>query len=131
VVGFASAQDPLFKELPKPGVVAPIHVQPDYWLPGTKSVISFFAPFSKEIKASYKDVDKLPSLPWVSGRLNGEVFINVLRRATFRLIEKTGGGLLFPICKNITGPKIFYPCGRNAMWASLPEWAHSVFIADC
>jgi epoxyqueuosine reductase QueG len=96
VVGIAAAADPLFMELPKPGIVGPIHVTPDFWLPGARSVISFFAPFSREIKATYKKRERIPPLEWVSGRLNGEVFINVMRRAILRLIQKQGGRAVVP-----------------------------------
>ena len=95
-VGIASAADPLFLELGKPGVVGPIHVTPEYWLPGARSVVSFFAPFSKEVKAAYKKGERVPPLEWVSGRLNGEVFINVMRRALLRLFEKLGGRVVVP-----------------------------------
>jgi epoxyqueuosine reductase QueG len=96
VVGIAAADDPLFDELSKPEVVDPRHVRPEFWLPEARTVISFFAPFSKEIKATYKRKERLPSLEWVSGRLNGEVFINVMRRAILRLLEKQGGQAVIP-----------------------------------
>ena len=96
VVGVAAASDPLFETLKQPQVVGPIHVNPDYWLPGAKSVISFFLPFSKAVKKSYDRKSALPSLEWVSGRQNGEVFVNVARRALARYLEKQGGRVIVP-----------------------------------
>ena len=69
---------------------------PNYWLPGAKSVVSFFLPFSKAVKKSYERNSSLPSLEWVSGRLNGEVFVNVARRALARYLEKQGGRVIIP-----------------------------------
>ena len=88
LVGIASVGDPLFETLRQPGVVGPIHVDGDHWLSGAKSVVSFFLPFSKQIKASYDKKSNLPSLEWVSSRQNGEVFLNVVRRGLVRYLEK-------------------------------------------
>lgn len=43
LVGVASAEDPLFRELPR--IVAPDHATPDKLLGGARSVIAFFIPF--------------------------------------------------------------------------------------
>jgi ferredoxin len=96
VVGVAAADDPIFETLKKPGVVGPIHESPDYWLAGAKSVISFFLPFTREVKKSYDWKSALPSLEWVSSRQNGEVFVNVARRAVARLVEQHGGTATVP-----------------------------------
>jgi epoxyqueuosine reductase QueG len=120
VLGIASAEDPIFAQLQEPGVVGPIHRPPGYWLPGARSVISFFAPFSKEVKASYKKGQRLPSLEWVSSRLNGEVFINVMRRALLRRLQKQGAAAVVP---NLD------PRYTTRDW--LPMWSerHVAFIA--
>jgi epoxyqueuosine reductase QueG len=97
VLGVASADDPLFSELSRPEVVGPIHVTPKHWLSEARSVISFFAPFSKEIRESYRNnPGHLPTLEWVSGRLNGEIFLNVLRRALYRLLTGQGAKAHIP-----------------------------------
>jgi ferredoxin len=97
VVGVAAADDPLFARLPLPEVVGPIHATPDFWLPGAKTVVSFFAPFSQEIKNTYRgNSSKLPTLEWVSARLNGEIFLNVLRRALWRFLTKQGAQAVIP-----------------------------------
>jgi len=96
VVAVAAADDPLFETLKQPQAVGPMHFNPDYWLPGAKSVISFFLPFSKAMKKTYDRKSALPSLEWVSGRQNGEVFLNVARRALARYLEKQGGRAIVP-----------------------------------
>jgi epoxyqueuosine reductase len=96
LVGVAAASDPLFDALKQPHVVGPIHASPDYWLPDAKSVISFFLSYSKAMKETYDCKSALPSLEWVSGRQNGEVFVNVVRRALARYLERQGGRAIIP-----------------------------------
>lgn len=120
LVGIASAGDPLFETLKQPGVVGPIHVNADHWLAGAKSVISFFVPFSRAVKKTYDKRSPLPSLEWVSSRQNGEVFVNVMRRALIRFVEKQGG--------RATAPNLD-PTYKAVDW--LPMWSerHVAFIA--
>jgi epoxyqueuosine reductase len=47
LVGFASAQDPLFDQMKK--IVGPHHLHPTEILPDAQTVISFFLPFSKTV----------------------------------------------------------------------------------
>lgn len=96
VVGIAAADDALFETLKQPGVVGPVHESPDYWLPGARSVVSFFLPWSREVKKSYDKHSRLPSLEWVSGRLNGEVFVNLARRALAAYLRQQGGRAVVP-----------------------------------
>ncbi len=120
LVGIAQADDPLFQTLKQPGVVGPIHVDAGYWLDGAKSVISFFVPVSRAVKQSYDRTSALPSLEWASSRQNGEVFVNVMRRALMRYVEKRGGRAVVP---NLD------PRYRAVNW--LPMWSerHVAFIA--
>ena len=50
LVGFGSADDPLFDAFKKPDVVGPWHMSPKEWLPDARTVISFFFPTSKEVR---------------------------------------------------------------------------------
>lgn len=96
LVGVAAAADPLFATLKRAEVVGPIHENAEFWLAGARSVISFFLPFSQEVKKTYYRNSPLPSLEWVSGRQNGEVFLNVARRALVRYLEQQGGRAAAP-----------------------------------
>jgi epoxyqueuosine reductase QueG len=96
VAAVAAASDPLFEQLRKEDVVGPIHASPEYWLAGARSVISYFLPFSKEIKQAYSINTRLPPLEWVSGRLNGEIFNHVLRRALVIMLRRQGGRVVAP-----------------------------------
>jgi epoxyqueuosine reductase QueG len=96
LLGIAAADDPLFARLKIPGVVHPAHRSPEEWLSGARSVIVYFLPYNPLIRRSYPKKSPLPSLEWVSGRRNGEVFNNVLRRALVRFLEKHGGQAIAP-----------------------------------
>lgn len=50
LVGFSSANDPLYNDLKE--IVGPHHFHPQDILPEAKTVVSFFIPFSKEVVAS-------------------------------------------------------------------------------
>ena len=74
VVAFASAKDPLFAELKKKDVIGPNHMSPEEWLPGAKTVITYFYPLSEEIRSSNRKAG-LPSKMWLAGKASAEVFI--------------------------------------------------------
>ena len=69
VVGFASAEDPLFELYKKPGVIGPWHMSPREWLPEGETVISLFFPITKEIRESNAREQEL-----VRQRCNGPGF---------------------------------------------------------
>ena len=52
LVGVAGASDPLWEKMKEPQVIGPDHLTPKEWLPGAKSVISYFLPFTEHIRNS-------------------------------------------------------------------------------
>ncbi len=78
IFGYASAQDPLFDEFLKPEVVGSGFIKPEEWLEGAKTVISYFLPFTKEVRDTNRAAG-LPSEEWVTARVDGEVFNNEVR----------------------------------------------------
>ncbi len=72
LVGFCDANDELFKELIKKDVVGPQMMMPYEWLDSAVSVISFFLPFTKEIKQSNYTNNDIPSNGWLHGRIEGQ-----------------------------------------------------------
>lgn len=96
LVAFAAADDPLFEQLKQPDVVGPEHLSPREWLPGARSVISYFLPFTKEVRRSNR-VPGLPSEEWVSSRIDGEVFNDALRRSLVALIQEMGAQGVAPV----------------------------------
>ena len=95
LIGVARASDPLWEKLKDPLVVGPDHLTPTEWLPRAKSVISYFLPFTEQIRSSNRFEGK-PSTEWLYGRYEGEMFNNSLRRLIVGLIEAHGGNALAP-----------------------------------
>lgn len=75
LVGFASALDPLFKELQK--IIGPHHLLPGDLLPGAKTVVAFFIPFGKEVVTAHRKAEVV-AREWAvayveTNRLIGEI----------------------------------------------------------
>ncbi|MDR1816075.1 MAG: 4Fe-4S binding protein [Clostridiales Family XIII bacterium] len=52
---------------------ANVHLMmPEEWLPGARSVVSFFFPLSEEIRESNRKKDGIVSLAWLHGRIEGQ-----------------------------------------------------------
>ena len=90
LMAIAAADDPMFDKLKEPGVIGPDHLVPQDFLAGARSVISYFLPFTKEIRQSNQSPG-LPSEEWVSARIDGEAFNNEVRRHLVALVEELDG----------------------------------------
>jgi epoxyqueuosine reductase QueG len=90
LMAIAAADDPLFDKLKEPGVIGPDHLVPQDFLAGARSVISYFLPFTKEIRQSNQSPG-LPSEEWVSARIDGETFNNEVRRHLVALVKELDG----------------------------------------
>lgn len=95
LIGVASANDPYFKEFRKPGIVGPKFMLPGDWLLNAKSVISYFLPFTKEIRDSNRKLG-LPSEEWMSARIDGESFNNAVRSFLVNLLKKLNSDAVAP-----------------------------------
>ena len=62
--GVASANDELFPQLRQPSIIIETYLLPTDWLPTAKSIISFFLPFTTEVRASNRQ-QGLPSTEWL------------------------------------------------------------------
>ncbi len=120
LVAVASAADPLYDELMKEGIIGPHHLSPGRWLPGAKSVVSYFLPFSKEIVASNR-VEGMPSKEWYLSRFWGEEFNNALRDHVTGALEKAGYTAVAPPRRT----------DRFVMLPTTSNWSerHTAFIA--
>lgn len=100
VVGFAHADDELFTdEFKKKGVIHPEYQTPPEWLPGARTVISFFLPFTKEVKESNRnktDEPYEPGIPqrcsaeWLHARIEGQIFLNKITDYIQAVLENEG-----------------------------------------
>jgi epoxyqueuosine reductase QueG len=95
LIGIAPAEDPLFQQFCDPRIVGPGFILPAEWLPGAKSVISYFLPFTKEIR----DTNRAPGLPsqeWISARIDGEALNNKIRSFLVDLLKEMAADAVAP-----------------------------------
>jgi len=95
LVGVSSAADGLYSECRKPHVVGERHMLPTEWLPGAKSVISIFNPFTQQVKNSNAGGD-MPSLEWLHARLQGQDYIVTAAQALADYLCSRGGRAIVP-----------------------------------
>jgi epoxyqueuosine reductase len=89
LVGFASANDPLYASLKEEGVIGPHHMMPQDWVENAKSVIVFFLPFTREVvESNYPE--GMSSKEWYLSRYYGEDFLNALRDHVADSLQKAG-----------------------------------------
>jgi len=72
LISIGSAADEGFRKLKEPGVVGPHHLMPEDWLPGAKSVISLFLPFTERVIESNTKNPLEPSMEWLFTRVDGQ-----------------------------------------------------------
>lgn len=111
LVGVASASDSLFEDYKKPGIVGPWYKGPDEWLPGAKTVVSVFFPFSEQIRKSNREDAVEPSVEWLYGRVEGQAFLNAAMNEIGEYIKTEGIRICIPavdsrFCSNAGGDGI-------------------------
>ena len=78
VFSVTRADAPGFEELRKAEAVGAHHTLPQDWLPGAKTVISFFLPYERRIVEANK-VDPIePAVEWLYTRVDGQRFLLAL-----------------------------------------------------
>ena len=87
---YASAEDPLFQRYKDPSVIGPHFRLPEEWLPGAKTVISVFFPFSDAVRKSNTGERGLPGEAWLFGRVEGQAFINGFSERFVSLLVQEG-----------------------------------------
>lgn len=92
----ASVSDPLFLDLKKEGAIGPHFRTPLEWWEEGKSVISFFLPYTKQIKEANRLSRKEPALEWLYGRVEGQEFLTQVCGHLKSLLEAEGGKVFVP-----------------------------------
>ncbi len=95
LVGVASAADPLFEQYKDPAIIGLHHLTPAQWLPGAASVVSYFLPFSAEVRMA-NHVPGMPAPEWVAARFEGEAFNDYLRDQLAAWLRDMGGEAVVP-----------------------------------
>ncbi len=76
VFGVSSADDDLYRIYKKKDVIGEQFMSPEEWLPGAKSVISFFLPFTERVRSSNRGEPEETSPEWLHARIEGQAFID-------------------------------------------------------
>ena len=119
IIGIASATDPIFEQLKQSDVIGPRHLSPQEWVPGSKSVISYFLPFTAAVRASNRQAG-LTSPEWLYGRIEGEMFNGALSRMLVEKLQNAGYQAVAP-----SKDSRFAVVDRRSNWSE----RHVAFIA--
>ena len=95
--GYTSADDPFFTEAKKPEIIGAHFMTPEEWLPGAKTVISVFLPFTARVREANRLDMSWPAYEWLHGRLEGQVFQAEICRFAEDLLKKEGYAALGPM----------------------------------
>lgn len=87
LVGFASADDPLFARLKE--IVGPEHVHPRDLLPEAKTVVAFFIPFSEDVVSSNRRATAV-SPEWAKSYLEANKLINNISDKVLQMLAEQG-----------------------------------------
>ena len=90
VFGVSAADDPIWDSFRRPDVVGDNFLLPEEWLPGAKSVLSFFLPFSERVRVTNREVPEDPSPEWRHARIEGQRFINAYTDRIRAFFESRG-----------------------------------------
>ncbi len=96
IAGTASADDPAFFLLKRREAVGGHFLLPREWLPGARSVLSFFLPFTDRIRKANAASGPEPSPEWLHGRIEGQEFIDCLSRVLVERLLEEGGDAVAP-----------------------------------
>ena len=97
IFGYASAEDPYFTEVKKPGIIGAHFMAPCEWLAGAKTVISLFLPFSSQVREANRQDMAWPADEWLHARIEGQAFQDMICRFAEELFKKDGSNALAPM----------------------------------
>jgi len=105
IFGYASAEDPYFTELKKPGIIGAHFITPAEWLPagssttsvGAKTVIAVFLPFTEQVCSANRQNLAWPADEWLHARIEGQTFQETICRFAEDLLKKEGFAALAPM----------------------------------
>jgi len=78
IFAFGAPDDEIFTEFKSPEVIGEQFLLPHEFMPSAQTVISFFLPFTDQIRSSNAENNDWPSDEWLHGRYEGQNFLNEL-----------------------------------------------------
>ena len=131
--GYGDAKDPMFEDLKKYEAVGEQFLLPDEWLPDAKSVISFFIPFTDEVKKSNWTDAIEPSAQWLHARIEGQRFVIAVCDEIQRILKEEGIESVIPASdqrfESVTKPDANRPeKWKDASYTSNWSERHVAFV---
>ena len=121
LIGFASADDPLFEKFKEENAVGHQFIAPQQWLSGAKSVISIFVPYSAAVKKANSRCGKEDvASEYIYAKNYTVPFIDALVEKIIEIIKAEGYSFVIPSAEsarmkeavtNPDGSKIKYTSG--------------------
>ena len=96
IIAVGDAADPLWAGLKQPQAVGPLFRTPEEWLPGARSVISYFAPFTDFVRRGNAADPVRVGNGWLYARVDGQQFLHELNHFLEDLLADAGYGALSP-----------------------------------
>ena len=97
IFAFGSANDELYRKFLAPEVIGSHFITPLEWLPGAKTVISCFMPFTRRIISSNATNFSWPSEEWLHGRYEGHLFVVEMATHIQNVLKEAGYDSLAPM----------------------------------
>jgi len=97
IFAFGSADDELYEKYKAPDVIGSHFLSPCEWLPGAKTIISYFLPFTERIRSANASNYHWPADEWLHGRIEGQLFITELSIHLQKLLSDAGYRSLVPV----------------------------------
>ena len=88
--GFSDAADPIYLTFREKEVIGDNFLLPGDWLPGARTVISLFLPFTERVRSSNRGDPERISAEWLHGRIEGQAFITELMQRIKAHFESRG-----------------------------------------
>ena len=96
VFGISAADDAIYRIFKKKDVIGDEFMLPDEWLPGAKSIISFFLPFTERVRKSNRGNPEETSSEWLHARVEGHDFLDAYTVKIMEFFESLGTGACVP-----------------------------------
>jgi len=95
--GYAAANDPIFTEFKKPGIIGSHFMLPAEWMAGAASVVSMFLPFTERVREANRKSFDQPADEWLHARIEGHAFQRKICGFIIDLLEEEGYSAMAPM----------------------------------
>lgn len=97
LLGCAAANDPLFAQYKaNPKAYGPLLRMPEEWLPGAKSILAFFFPYTEPVRKSNVPNINVTSDEWLHARVEGQDYISKICHLVAGWLQEEGYEAVIP-----------------------------------